>query len=132
MDEYIDIKYFLLKHKSGNKKIEDTLNDIEKYIKENGFFTADDIKKSFEQGENGEENNIISDENLIDRYRNDETLDNFVNYISTVGFFTKQDIINVYDVGKRNGDNKKLNGDILRDLFITHFRQYLIYNYDEV
>lgn len=132
MDEFVDIKYFLLKHKNEKRKIEDTLNDIDNYIKENGFFTVDDIKNSFERGEKGEENNILSDDNLIDKYRGDVTLDNFVNYISTVGFFTKQDINNVYDVGKRNGDNKKLNGEILRDLFITHFRQYLIYNYDNV
>ena len=132
MGEYIDIKYFLVKHRTENISLEETLNSIDEYIKENGFYTVDDIKESFEQGERNGENNIKSDDTIIERYRNDETIDNFINYISINGFFTKTDITNVYDVGKRNGDNKKLNGDILRDLFITHFRQYLIYNYDEV
>lgn len=132
MEDFIDIKYFLLKHKNEDRKVKDTLSDINEYIKNNGCFTVDDVKKVFEQGIHGEENNISSDDTLTERYINDDTLDNFVNYISSVGFFTKQDINNVYDVGKKSVDNKKINSEIIRDLFITHFRQYLIYNYDEV
>lgn len=130
MNEFIDIKYFLLKHKDENRSLEDTFNDIDSYIKQNGFFTVSDIKKAFELGEKNEENNIETDINIIDKFRNDDTIDNFVNHISTVGFFLKQDIDNVYDVGKRNGDNKKLNSEILSNLFITHFRSYLIHNFD--
>ena len=130
MDGYIDIKYFIIKHQKGDLTLKETFDEINKYIQDNGCYSGDDMKLSFELGEKKELNTVASNNDILNSFINDDTIDKFLNYIINIGFFIKTDIDNVYNAGIKNTNNTKLNGDILKDLCVQSFKQYLITKYN--
>lgn len=129
MEEHIDIKYFLLKHKNDNVSLSDTFDSILKYVEQNNWYVIDSIKESYELGRIGKELTLIQNSNdKLSEFIINDTIDNFINFISINGFFLITDIESAYNIGKLE-NNKNIEGNAIADFYIHYFREYLITDY---
>lgn len=119
----MDIKEILIKHRCNKIDLEETKKLInELIVSNNGFYDGDDIKLAFELGEQGKKQDILPKNDIMNVFDN---IDGFVNHIAHNGFFTIDDINEIYNAGKLN-KNPKLNGDLIKKLFIDGFKNYLL------
>jgi len=128
MEEYIDVKFFLLKHKNENVSLKNTFESIGNLIKENSYYNINDIKIAYDLGKNDNELKIEPNDNILEDFIKDETIDNFINYISINGFFNKNDVEMSYNLSKLE-NNKKVESDVICEFFLNSFREHLITNY---
>lgn len=122
-----DIKDILIRKQKNEINTEETYFEITNLIKENGYFTGDDLKKSFDLGKLDKENDVKSNDNILEIYGDD--LDEFVNFISMNGFFSKTDIDSWYKIGSIN-KKSDTNGDTVKEMCMKAFNVYLISSFD--
>ena len=122
-----DIKDILIRSNRNEINKEETFNEISNLIKENGYFSGNEIELAFNLGKNGQENNITSNDNILEIIGYD--LDEFSNFISMNGFFSQSDIDTFYKMGQNNKSSEK-NGDVIKELSMKAFNMYLLLNWD--
>lgn len=122
-----DIKSILIKNQKKEITVEETFNEINNLVKENGYYNIDNIQRSFELGKLNEPNDIISNDNILELF--DNNIDEFVNFISINGFFSKTDIDSWYKIGNINRDSIA-TGETVKQMCMNAFNVYLISNFD--
>ena len=127
MEKLKDIKSVLLKNQKKEINNEETFVEISYLINRDGYYSSNDIKRAYELGKTDTENDITSNDNILDVIGDD--LDEFVNFISINGFFSKEDIDMWYKVGSNNKESDT-SSDTVKEICMKAFNMYLILNWD--